>query len=230
MLADLIKDCTERANVTVSKKDFSNEQNCESVKEQVARKINGALAEFVYCVSDLYKVAAEHPTTSKDELCLLMQPKANYAGRIGTGGGAAAILGGFGAFIAGILGGTIAGFLTGGVGILPGALAWAQIGGAAGAALGSLFVFSDDGDTVTIRLNDEQMKNLSIKGITIIWGLSNNGYGRGRELSSNESRDIEEQVSRVQASCREINFTNSTKVEIIQYCEKILDLLERESV
>lgn len=230
MLADLIKDCTERVNVTVSKKDFSNEQKCESVKEQVARKINGALAEFVYCVSDLYKVAAEHPTTSKDELCLLMQPKANYAGRIGTGGGAAAILGGFGAFIAGILGGTIAGFLTGGVGILPGALAWAQIGGAAGAALGSLFVFSDDGDTVTIRLNDEQMKNLSIKGITIIWGLSNNGYGRGRELSSNESRDIEEQVSRVQASCREINFTNSTKVEIIQYCEKILDLLERESV
>lgn len=230
MLADLVKDSTDRANVTVSKKDFNDEQKCESAKDQVARKINGSLAEFVYCASDLYKVAAEHPTTSKDELSLLMQPKANYAGRISTGGGAATILGSFGAFVAGILGGVITGLLTGGVGILPGALAWAQFGGAAGAALGSLFAFSDDGDTVTISINHEHMNNLSITGITLIWGLSSNGYGRGRELSSTETRDIEEQVRRIQASHREINFANSTKVEIIQYCEKILDLLERESV
>lgn len=83
MLASLIKDCEEKAVETISKGEFDKEEKLEEAKERVARRINGALAEFVYCVSDLYKVAAEHPTTSKDELRLLMQPKPNFSGRLG---------------------------------------------------------------------------------------------------------------------------------------------------
>ena len=229
MLAALIKSCAENAVVTISKGDYNHEQKREDAKEQVARKVNGALAEFVYCVSDLYKVAAEHPTTSKDELLLLMQPKANYAGRIGTGGGAAAIIGGVSAFMGAILGGAIMGFITGGVGALPGALAWAQIAGTVGAAMGSLFVLSDDGDTVTIKINAEQIKTLSVQGIAIIWGLSKNGYGRARELSSEEGRNIAEKVLLKQASYRQINLASSNKIDILEYCEKIIDLVEREN-
>jgi GTPase SAR1 family protein len=229
MLADLIKNCAENAVVTISKGDYNHEQKLEDAKEQVARKMNGALAEFVYCVSDLYKVAAEHPTTSKDELLLLMQPKANYAGRIGTGSGAAAIIGGVSAFMGAILGGAIMGFITGGVGALPGALAWAQIAGTVGAAMGSLFVLSDDSDSITIKLNEEQIKTLSVQGIAIIWGLSKNGYGRAKELSSEEGRNIAEKVLLKQASCRQINLASSNKIEILEYCEKIIELLEREN-
>lgn len=149
MLASLIRDCEEKAVVTISKRDFDKEEKREEAKEQVARRINGALAEFVYCVSDLYKVAAEHPTTSKDELFLLMKPKPNFSGRLGWGSGGAAVLGGAAAFISGILGGAIMGVLTSGVGTIPGAIAWAQIGGTAGAALGSLFVFMDNEDDVS---------------------------------------------------------------------------------
>ncbi|NJK69707.1 MAG: hypothetical protein HC786_07270 [Richelia sp. CSU_2_1] len=229
MLASLIKDCAEDAFVIITKGDFNKPQKVEEAKEQVARKINGSLAEFIYCVSDLYKVAAEHPTTSKDELLLLMQPKANYLGRIGTGSGAAAIIGGVSAFMGAILGGTIMGVLTGGVGALPGALTWAQIGGTIGAAMGSMFVFFDDGDTVTIKIDEEQMKTLSVKGIAIIWGLSNNGYGRAKELSSDEGKKIEEKVRLKQASCRQINLACSNKIDILQYCDKIIGLLERDS-
>jgi GTPase SAR1 family protein len=229
MLASLIRDCEEKAIITISKGDFDKKEKQEEAKEQVARKINGSLAEFVYCVSDLYKVAAEHPTTSKDELCLLMKPKPNFSGRLGWGSGGAAILGAAAAVISGILGGAIMGILTGGVGAIPGALAWAQVGGTAGAAIGSLFVFMDDGDTVTIKINEEQLKNLSVKGISIIWGLSNNGYGRGRELSLEEGKYIEQKVRQAQSSCREFNFTKSNKIDILEYCEKILGLLEKEN-
>jgi len=229
MLASLIKDCEKNAAAIISKGDYNKQLKLEEAKEKVARKINGSLAEFVYCVCDLYKVAADHPKTSRDELLLLMKPKANYANRIGAGSGGAAIIGGVSAFMGAILGGVITGVLTGGVGALPGALTWAQIGGTIGAAMGSMFVFSDDGDTVTINIDEEQMKTLSIKGIAIIWGLSKNGYGRAKELSSDEGKKIEEKVRLKQASCRQIYLASSNKIDILQYCEKILDLLERES-
>ena len=229
MLASLIKDCEKNAVDIISKGDYNKQPKLEEATQRVARKINGSLADFVYCVCDLYKVAAEHPTTSRDELLLLMKPKANYANRITAGSGGAAIIGGVSAFMGAILGGVITGFLTGGVGALPGALTWAQIGGTIGAAIGSMFVFSDDGDTVTININEEQMKTLSIKGIAIIFGLSKNGYGRAKELSSNEAKKIEEKVRLKQASCRQINLASSNKIDILQYCEKILELLERES-
>jgi GTPase SAR1 family protein len=198
MLASLIKDCQEKAIVTISKGDFDKKEKQEEAKEQVARKVNGALAEFVYCVSDLYKVAAQHPTTFKDDLCLLMNSKKNFSGRIGYGSGGAAVLGAAAAFVSGIVGAAVMGILTGGVGAIPGALAWAQVGGTAGAAMGSLFVFMDDEDTVTIKIDEEQLKTLSGKGLSIIWGLSNNGYGRGRELSVEESKNIEQKVRQVQ--------------------------------
>ena len=134
------------------------------------------------------------------------------------------------ALVSGIFGGIITGILTGGVGTVPGALTWAQFGGTAGAAFGSLFVFLDDGDTVTIKIDEEQLRILSTKGMATIWGLSNNGYGRGRELSSEESKYIEKEVCQAQASCRELNFTTSNRIDILEYCEKILGLLEKENI
>lgn len=156
-----------------------------------------------------------------------MQPKANYAGRIGTGSEIAALLGGVSALIGGIFGGAIMGFITGGVGALAGAVTGAQIAGTIGGVIGSLSVFSDDSDTVTIKISEDQMKTLSVKGIAIIWGLSNNGYGRARKLSVEEGRAIEEKVRLKQAAYRQINLASSNKIDILEYCEKILNLLER---
>ncbi len=228
MLASFIEDCREKAVVTISKEDFKNREKQDEAKEKLARIINGGLIEFVYYVCDLYKVAAEYPTTSKDQLLLKMQPKVHLLNRLGFAGGIAAVAGGFGAFIFGILGASLVIF-TGGLGAVTAAgLAAAPIGATAGALIGSLAVFSDDGDIVTIKIEPEQMTILLIKGVSIIWGLSNNGYGRGRELSLNESKYIEERVCRIQASCTDTNWHQANKVTIIKYCEKILDLIEKE--
>ncbi|MBW4495978.1 MAG: 50S ribosome-binding GTPase [Oscillatoria princeps RMCB-10] len=224
-LAEFIEDCRKEASYTIQKSDFNEER----VQNDIVRKINGNFAYFTYCVTDLYKIAAENPTTSKDELLLKMRPKAHWGNRIGIGGGAAAILGGVTALISGILGAGIGGLLTGGVGAIPVGLAWAQIGGTIGGAIGSLGIFSDHGDTVTIEIDIEQLKTLLIKGVAIIWGLSNTGYGREKKLSSDEARQLEEQIWRIQEAFKGIDLGKSNTSTIREYCEQILDKLEKES-
>jgi GTP-binding protein EngB required for normal cell division/uncharacterized membrane protein len=228
--AFLIKDCQEKAVSSVSKGDYKNNLKKEEVKEKIARSVNSSIAAFLYSVSALYKVAAEHPTISTDELLLLTKPTSNIPGRITTGSGAATIFGGVGAIVGGLLGSAIMGISTGGVGTIAGATGGAQIGGAFGAAFGSLFVFVDDGDTVISTITEEQIKALSIECIALIWGLSNNGYGRERELSSEERQEIELKVCEAQSSYPEIKFTKSNQTDIAKYCKKILDSIEKREI
>jgi|GEM_PF-1340038 len=232
MFASLIKDCPEKAVATISKADYKNEQKREEATDQLAMKINDAVTQFVYCVSELYRVSAEHPRMSKEDLFLLTQPKTNFFNRIGWGAGGAAVLGGAAAVIGGVLGATFMALASGGALplVIAAATAWAQIGGIAGGGAGTLFSFIDNEDTVTIKIDEKQMKALAVKCIAIIWGLSNNGYGRGRDLSSEEIAEIVPNVSATQDLCSEIIFTKSTKTEILEYCEKILTLLEKKYV
>jgi hypothetical protein len=88
----------------------------------------------------------------------------------------------------------------------------------------------DDGDTVKIKISEEQIKSLSVEYIALIWGLSNNGYGRGRELSSEERKKMELEIKEVQSSLPEIKFANSSQSNIAKYCKKVLDLLEQREV
>lgn len=224
-LAEFIENCRKEGRRWIANSDSDKER----VQNDILRKINGNFADFTYCVTDLYQIAAENPTTSKDELLLKMQPRAHWGNRISTGTGAATVLASMMGLISGILGAGLAGLLTGGVGAIPGGLASAQIGATIGSGIGSLFIFLPHGDKVTIEIDIEQLKTLLIKGVAIIWGLSNTGYGRGRKLSSDEARQLEEQIWRIQERFKRISLDNSNTSNIREYCEQILDKLEKES-
>jgi Domain of unknown function (DUF3482) len=226
VLASILEDCIKKAAVTISKRDYADKRKLEDAKEQVVREINGSFAKFVYHVSELYKIAAEHPTCSRDELLFKTQKRLNYLGRATIGGGFAGIVGGTSGLLFGVLGGVITGLMTGGIGILPAAMFWAQIGVLTGGAAGGLFVFRDSDDNMTIEINEDQINALSVTGISIIWGLSSNGYGREKELSSDECKKLTERIERLQAS----HLDDDHKMYTTQYYERILTLLEKDSI
>jgi ribosome biogenesis GTPase A len=228
MISEVIENCREKAVFTISKKDFENQEKKDEIQDELARIINRQIAIFTLYVCALYKVAAANPTTSKDELLLKMESKVNLRNRLGTGSGVATIVGASSAFISGLVGAAIFGIFTGGAASVAGALAFAQAGGAIGATLGSLAVFSDENDIVTFSIEPNQMKSLLITGVSLIWGLSNNGYGREREVSLDESRYLEDLICQIQLSFEEIDLNKADKITIIEYCEKLLDQLENE--
>ncbi|TAF01460.1 MAG: hypothetical protein EAZ78_18415 [Oscillatoriales cyanobacterium] len=189
--------------LTLPKAECNNEYKRQIAREKIADKIDRSFATFLHNITYLYKVAADNPTTSKEQLRLDFKTDHNLMNRLSIGSGSAAITAGFGSFLMAIVGGGVVGVLTGGVGIVGGAIAGAQIGASVGAVIGSFAVFYEAQDTVNINIEVEQMKPLLlVKGVALIWGLSNNGYGRGRDLTANEA--------------------------IIKHCEKILDQLENE--
>ncbi|WP_341738244.1 GTPase domain-containing protein [Microcoleus sp. CAWBG640] len=215
--------------LTIPKAEFNNEHKREIAKEKIADKIDSSFAAFIYNITYLYKVAAENPTTPKEQLGLDFQTDHNWMNRLSMGSGLAAVAAGFFSFSMAVVGAGVVGVLSGGAGIVGGAIAGAQIGASVGAALGSFAVFYEEQDTVNINIEVEQMRTILVKAIALIWGSSNNGYGRGRYLTANEGEQIEKQISIIQPLLgSKINLARADKNTIIKHCEKILDYLENE--
>ncbi len=214
--------------LTIPKADCNNEHKREIAKEKIAEKIDRSFATFLYNITYLYQVAAENPTTPKEQLCLDFKTDHNLMNRLSMGSGMAAVAAGYFSFFLALVGAGVVGVLTGGTGIVAGAMTGAQIGASVGAVIGSVAVFYDDQDTVNINIEAEQMRTLLVKGVALIWGLSNNGYGRGRDLTASEGEQIEKKVSQIQNLGFQINLAKADKNTIIKHCEKILDQLENE--
>ncbi|MEK0191825.1 GTPase [Microcoleus anatoxicus] len=214
--------------LTIPKAECNNEYKREIAKGKIAEKIDRSFATFLHNITYLYKVAAENPTTPKEQLCLDFKTDYNLSNRFSMGSGLAAVAAGFLSFSMAIVGAGVVGVLTGGTGIVTGAITGAQIGASVGAVIGSFAVFYDEQDTVNINIEAEQMKILLVKGVALIWGSSNNGYGRGKNLTANEAEPIEKKVSQIQNLCPQINLARADKNTIIKHCEKILDQLENE--
>jgi GTP-binding protein EngB required for normal cell division len=215
--------------LSIPKAECNNEHKREIAKEEIAEKIDRSFATFIYNITYLYKVAAENPTIPKEQLCLDFQTDHNWMSRLSIGSALAAVAAGFCSFSMGIVGAGVVGVLTGGAGIVAGAITGAQIGASVGAVIGSFAVFYEEEDTVNINIEVEQMRNILVKGVALIWGLSNNGYGRGRDLTAHEGELIQQQVSQIQDLFgSKINLARADKNTIIKHCEKILDHLENE--
>jgi GTP-binding protein EngB required for normal cell division len=214
--------------LSIPKAECNNEHKREIAKEEIAEKIDQSFARFIYNITYLYKVAAENPTTPKEQLCLDFKTDHNLMNRVSFGSGMAAVGAGFGSFLMAIVGAGVVGVLTGGTGIVAGAMTGAQIGASVGAVIGSFAIFYEAQDTVNINIEAEQMRILLVKGLALIWGLLNNGYGRGRDLTASEGEQIEKQVSQIQNLGSQINLARANKNTIIKHCEKILDQLENE--
>ncbi|MEG4815992.1 GTPase [Microcoleus sp. K5-D4] len=214
--------------LSIPKAECNNEHKREIAKEEIVEKIDQSFARFIYIITYLYKVAAENPTTPKEQLCLDFKTDHNLMNRVSFGSGMAAVGAGFGSFLMAIVGAGVVGVLTGGTGIVAGAMTGAQIGASVRAVIGSFAIFYEAQDTVNINIEAEQMRTLLVKGVALIWGLSNNSYGRGRDLTASEGEQIEKQVSQIQNLGSQINLARANKNTIIKHCEKILDQLENE--
>lgn len=198
----------------------------EKVKKDLNNQILGSILSFTRDVNELYKVAAEYPTTPKEELKINKKESVNFTERLGLGASVAAVLGGGGAAAGAVIGGALAGLFTGGLGVGAGAVLGAQIGGVIGGATGSIAAFDDDSNDVIIRMQSQEIEGVVTKCLAIIWGLSNNGYGRDRKVSEEEMKNLSNQINALQESSTYIDWTITNEVQIIDYCEKMLDKLE----
>ncbi len=140
--------------------------------------------------------------------------------------GASAVLGTFGAVIGGIIGAAITGFLSGGLAIIPGAIEGAKIFGAVGGALGSFAVFSDSDDQLNITMTPAQIEDNVKKLLAIVWGLEHNGFGRGKDLSEEEAKNMKSQIEELSAKQKIDDWTKVNRRIIIKYCQDILTELE----
>lgn len=221
MLANCINEIQE-FQVSAKKNSFSQEK----AKTQIRRELQTIIVDFVRDVTELYKVAAEYPTTPKKGLQTTIESSANIAARIGWGAGLASTGGILGAAAGAAIVGTITGLLTGGLGAGAGALFGAQIGGLAGGAfLGAIGALDDGDDIVKIYMKSTDIENIAIKFIAIIWGLSNNGYGRDRKLSQDEMKQLEEKIRNFGSSYQGSNWKTISPGNVISYCEEVLDKL-----
>ncbi|MBE9001683.1 DUF3482 domain-containing protein [Nostoc sp. LEGE 12447] len=221
MLANCITEIQE-FQVATKKNSFSQ----ETAKNKMVRELQAIIVGFVHDVKELYKVAAEYPTAPKKELKTTIESSANIAARIGWGAGLASTGGVLGAAAGAAIVGAITGLLTGGLGAGAGALFGAQIGGLAGGAfLGTLGALDDGDDIVKIHMESTDIKNITIKFIAIIWGLSNNGYGRERKLSQDEMKNIEDKIKNFDSSYQWSDWKTISPGKVISYCEEILDKL-----
>ncbi|MDZ8053976.1 MAG: GTPase [Aulosira sp. ZfuVER01] len=221
MLANCITEIQE-FQVATKKNSFSQEK----AKNKMVRELQAIIVDFVHDVVELYKVAAEYPTTPKKELQTAVESSANIPARIGWGTGLASAGGVIGAGVGAAIVGAITGLLTGGLGAGAGALFGAQIGGLAGGAfLGTLGALDDGDDIVKIHMESTDIKNIAIKLIAIIWGLSNNGYGRERKLSQDEMKNIENKILNFASSYQWSDWKTISSGNVISYCEEILDKL-----
>ncbi len=122
----------------------------------------------------------------------------------------------------------MAGIISGGLGAGPGAVLGAQIGTAIGGGLGSLAVFADDDDTITVTLVSKPIEELVIQCLSTIWGLSINGYGRERKLTGDEVKEIEQQIKDLTGLSTSLDWMSVRSNIIIHYCERILEELENK--
>ena len=215
----------QKIRVNVKKGEYNTAQQGEC-RDKIVRVIDRETVQFIAYVSKLYEVAAEYPTDSAEALILKTKDIISFSGRLGTTTSVSAVLGTFAAVIGGIVGGVITGILGGPVTIIPGAIEGAKIFGAIGAALGSFAVFSDSDDLIDIRMTSSQIEDIVKDLLAIVWGLEHNGFGRGKNLSEDEAKDMKSQIEELHAKQKIDDWTKVNRGRVISYCKNILNELE----
>lgn len=226
---NMLSECVQKLQkieITMARGNYSEEEISNKISQMVLKSI----VDFIKNVIELYKVAAEYPTETKQALQMRLKANPNISSRFSSALETIAVCGGGGATIGSVIGGVITGVLSGGLGAKAGSELGRQIGTVIGGGIGSLagiaILFDNDNDTVTIRMTSEEIKNVVIECLTTIWGLSINGYGRDRELTEDETKKIEQQIRDITESFCSLNWTDLEKHTIANYCESVLEELE----
>ncbi|NJL91496.1 MAG: hypothetical protein HC916_18230 [Coleofasciculaceae cyanobacterium SM2_1_6] len=199
-------------------------------KEEIDRKIENQIIrevdKFILFVSKLYEVAAKFTTNSGQDLKVKAKNEINYQDRLATTANLTTVLGGFFAIIGAILGGTVVGILSGGIGTIPGVIEGAKIFGAVGATLGTFGIFLSDGDQTRITMTSPQIENIVKDSLAFVWGLEHKGFGRDRDLTEDEIKDMKNLVDELRTESSNYDWTNIDRRKVIDYCKNILEKLK----
>jgi predicted HTH domain antitoxin len=222
MLASCIRRCQKQAGVTVKKGQYLEAET----RKKIAEELYDANLVFLIRAAKLYQIAAEHPTESKDQLKLRLKESVDFGARIKTGTLVSSVIGGGGAAIGAAIGAVLAGAISGGLGAGAGAALGAQIGGGIGALFGGMGIFLDEDDNVEVGVESEELRDIVAANLAAVWGLSNVGFGRGRELAQGEIETIKNEILSSEILPSDINWITVDEPVVIDYCEKVLKALE----
>lgn len=123
-LAKMIRKCNE-FEIKMQKRESENSKIVDEARKAIAKQVEEHFVGFVFCVSKLYKIAADHPTSTLDQLKVNIESKIDHLQRISLAGGVATITSG----IFPIALGAAVGVATGGAGALVGMQLGATFGG-----------------------------------------------------------------------------------------------------
>ena len=217
----------QKIKVSTTKGEYDSDEATRKKSQDDSQKlVLNEISKFITYTEKLYKVAAERPNDSLVEL--KKDKKMSVAERLGTTTGVSTVLGTIGAFVGALGGGLIAALLTGGVGALGGAVHGAQIGAIAGTGLGSLVIFSDIGDLLSLTLESKSIESIIKQCLAIAWGFDHNGFGRGKTLSTKEAKEIKTQIDHLFAQEKIDDWTKINQMKVINYCQNILQELDRD--
>jgi uncharacterized membrane protein/guanylate kinase len=222
LLSECIESCQKQSSIFVKKGNYSEPE----VRQKIVEELNKECLVFAIRVAELYKIAAEHPTDSKEELKIRLTESIDFGARMGSGTLVSSIFGGAGAVIGALIGAVLAGAISGGMGAGAGALAGAQTGGAIGAAIGGVGLLNDNEDNVKVQVSSEIIRDISASNLALIWGLSNIGFGRGSELSQTEIEEIKKEILDKELLLHDVDWTKLSKEEILIHCQQALDRLK----
>lgn len=223
ILASSILDCQKKSTVSVKKGQYVEKE----VREKIENEFFSVTIDFLEKVTQLYKIAAEYPSATKDQLKLKIKELRDIGARMTNGGVSASIFGTGSAAIGAAIGATAAGVVSGGMGAGAGAILGSQIAAIIGSALGGLLlVTSDIDDNVIIQAESEQIRDIVATNLATLWAVSNVGYGRDREVAQGEVEEIKNKISNSKFLLSDIDWKDATPEIIISRCKSIIEELE----
>ncbi|MBP0032706.1 MAG: hypothetical protein J7524_05990 [Roseofilum sp. Belize BBD 4] len=208
------------------KKEYQdNYSECVDEFQRVVYKETIGLIKFV---SDLYSVAAEYPNESISDLLSEIRKtnRMDLYQRLNLGASASTVMAGIGAIFGAVLGAVVTGSLSGGLATVPGAIEGAKIFSALGVA-GTLRIFSDDGDRIKIVLPSEKLEDCFKMFCSIIWGIQYNGFGRGKDWSEIEIKEMASIIEKITTDLSSMDWTTVNRSDIVKFAELVFSELEK---
>jgi len=227
LIVDCLSMCRKTSLVKCKPDDDSEEKKSE-LATKLYEEVCQSFSVFLEEISKLYyelRVNASNPDVenaadSQLSMKSILNPKEILLNTGAYAGGAAV----YAAAIGAVVGAVASTALTGGIGAVGGAWLGTQVGSAVGSFLGGAAALVDTTRTkvLSISLPNDALAHIENLCMTIVWALSQHGYGLGPEVSR---ETLERRRELVQEYAGVIDWTTVENDVAVQYCEQTLQKL-----
>jgi GTPase Era involved in 16S rRNA processing len=229
LIVDCMFGCQKELSVKCRPEDNFQEKQIELATKFSEEIIGQSFVVFLEKISKLFYEVTVHtsnPGIDENTANAFLLTKANLDPRdilLNTGayaGGAAV----YAAAIGAVVGIVASSALTGGLGAVGGAWLGTQVGSAIGSFLGGAVGLVDTTRTrlIYMSLPNDALVDIEIFCMTIVWALSQHGYGLGAEVST---ENLERRRTLVKENTHPVDWRTAEKDVAVQHCEQILQRL-----